>query len=163
MANAIKPLFSSVTAFTITYASLASSTSGAGRQSTLVDNTTTRYSRIQVATNNKLGTSPTAGKSIKHYGIRSNKDSTAIRDDAAGASDAAWTQKNADYMYTPSGRPSVIYCGSAATGDVFKGVYYLDEPGPEWGMGTVHDTGVNFDSTGSNHVASWLGINPEVQ
>lgn len=163
MPNAIKPLLSSPAALTITLASLGSSTSFVGRQSTLVDNSSNRYGLIQVSWSIKLGTSPTAGKAIHLFAIRSNKDTTAIRDDGAGGTDAAWTRKNADYLYTPDGRPSIVFCGSAATGDVFKGVAYLRDPGPEWGVGVAHDTGVALDSTGSNHVVSWIGINPEIQ
>lgn len=164
MANKIEPLLSSPAALTVTLASLASSTAGVGRQSTLVDNSTTRYAQILVTVSIKVGTSPTAGKAIYVYALRSNKDTTAIRDDSAGASDAAWTRKTADYLYYPnSNRPSILYCGSAATGDVFKGLFLLDQPGPEWGIGVVHDTGVNLDSTGGNHVCSWIGVNPEIQ
>src|SRR4051812_21154817 len=105
--SAIKPLWTTVgssTALTITVASLATSTTGVGRQSTLVDNSTNRYGRVLVAVNIKLGTSPTASKAIYVYGIRSNKDGTAIRDDGAGASDAGWTRQNAEYLYYPNSR-----------------------------------------------------------
>jgi len=165
--SAIKPLWTTVgssSALTITLASLASSTTNVGRQSTMVDNSTTRYGRVLVSVSIKLGTSPSASKAIYVYGIRSNKDATAIRDDGAGASDAAWTRKNAEYLYYPNTRrPSIIYCGAAATGDVFKQTFYFDDPGPEWGVGIVHDTGANLDSTGGNHVISYLGENPEAQ
>lgn len=164
MASEIKPLFGTKTAFTITLASLATSTAGVGRQSTMVDNSTTRYGRVLVSVSIKLGTSPTASKAIYIYGIRSDKNTTAIRDDGAGASDAAWTRTNADYLYRPrSGLPSIFYCGAASTGAVFSGVFVFEDPGQEFGIGVVHDTGVNLDSTGGNHVCTYTGFNPEAQ
>jgi hypothetical protein len=163
MANAIKPLISSLSSFTITLASLASSTTGVGRQSTVIDNSSTRYKRIFVSASITLGTSPTAGRTIQLYAILSNKDTTAIRDDLAGASDAAWTRTNADYLYTRGGRPSIFYCGAAASNAVFAGNFIIENPGPEFAIGVVHDTGVNLNSTGGNHVLKWAGENPEIQ
>lgn len=169
MANAIKPLYGSVTAFTIAtsgagaLASLASSTSGAGIQTAMIDNSSTRYAWIVVAASIKVGTSPTANKTIQFYALRGNRDTTHIHDDGAGDSNANWTRKTADYLYTPGGRSSIINIGSAATGDVFSGVWILDKPGPEFAVGVVHDTGVALNSTASNHVISWFGVNPEIQ
>lgn len=156
MANAIKPLYSSVSNFTITLASLASSTAGAGRQATMIDNSTNRYNRIIVSVNIMVGTSPTASRSIYIYAIRSDKNTTAIRDDAAGASDAAWTRLNAELI-------GIIRCGAAASNTAFKAVFQLRDPGPEWTIGVVHDTGVALNATGSNHVCSWIGVVDEVQ
>jgi hypothetical protein len=163
MHSEVKPLISSLTAFTISLGSLPTSTVGAGKQSTMVGNSVTRYGKILVSVSIKLGTSPTAGRTILIYAIRSNNDGTPIRNDLAGPSDANWTRKNADYLYTAGGQPSVIYCGAAATGDVFTGLYELNNPGNEFGIGVVHDTGVNLDSTGGNHICKWQGLNPEIQ
>lgn len=160
----IKPLFGTTTAFTITVASLASSTAGAGRQTTMVSNTTTRYGFAFIGVKIKLGTSPTASRAIYVYGIRSDGGGTAIRDDSAGASDAAWTQKNAGYLVYPETKaPSVMQCGAAATGDVFSGVFLMEGLAKEFGVGVVHDTGVNLDSTGGNHALTYVGFNPEAQ
>jgi len=163
MANEIKPLISSSSALTITLASLANSTSGVGRQSTLVDNSSTRYGLILLAINIMTGTTPTAGGSIKNYALRSDGAGTAIIDDGAGASDAAWTQLNADYCYRPeSGLPAIFY--PTTTSNVAqKGNFVLPVPGPGWGVGVVNSSGAALHATGGNHVLTYRGLNPEIQ
>lgn len=158
MANAVLATYQTLSNYTLTAASLATSSSYAGRQSTMVDNSTNRWPLIYNSLNTKLGTSPTASKFLYFSTIRSDKNSTAIRDLNAGASDAAMTNtnKNLDTLVT-------ISCGSAATGDVFKKIAIMTDPGPEFGIHLSHDTGVNLDSTGGNHVFSWRGVNPEIQ
>ena len=157
MANEIKDKFASVTALTISLASLATSTSGVGRQSAIVDNTTNKYQDIELSVHIKQGTSPTANKSVQVYLIRDNNDSTPIRDDTAGASDAALTVLNAPLIGILANK------SSPATGDILEGNFIISRPGPKWGIAIVHDTGVNLDSTGSNHVISFIGLNPEIQ
>lgn len=154
MANAILDKFATTTAFTITLASLASSTSGVGRQSTIVDNSTNRYSQVLVYIKIKQGTSPTGNKGAYVYLIRS--DGTH-RSDGAGATDAAWTALNAQLIGT------LINKSSPATGDLMYGEFLVDHPGPEWGIGIVHDTVAALDATEGNHRYYWVGINPEVQ
>lgn len=158
MANEIKDKFSTSAALTITLASLASSTAGAGRQSTIVDNSSTRWGEILLYVLLKQGTSPTGNKGANIYLIRDDADATtAHRSDGAGASDAAITILNAPLV----GR--LVNKASPATGDNLYGEFVIYKPGPKWGVAVVHDTGVNLDSTGSNHWIRWIGTNPEVQ
>lgn len=154
MANEIKELFGTPTAFTITVASLATSTAGVGRQSTMVDNSTTRAGRVFVFVKIKLGTSPSNNKAVYIYGIRGDGTN---RDDAAGASDAALTVLNCPLIGVLSGK------ASAATGDVLQGWFVFENPGKEFGIAIVHDTAVNLDSTGGNHSLQYMLDNPEVQ
>lgn len=154
MANEIKDKFSSPSSFTIALASLSSSTAGVGRQSTIIDNSTTRYGKVIVYLKVKLGTSPTGNRSVYIYGIRS--DGT-LRSDGAGASDAAITVLNSTII------GALITKASPSTGDVLQGECTFYEPGPEWGIAVVHDTGVNLNSTESNHAYTWVGVNPEIQ
>lgn len=154
MANEIKEKYSASAGFTITLASLASSTSGVGRQSTLIDNSTTKYKRIIVYLKIKQGTSPTGNRFVYVYGIRG--DGT-IRDDAAGASDAAFTRLNTMELGVLANK------ASPSTGDLLTGSFVFENPGPEWGIAVVHDTGVNLDSTEGNHDYNWVGVLPEVQ
>lgn len=164
MANAVKPLYGTVTAFTKTLASLASSTAGVGRQTTLVDLSTSRPQKLGVSVKITLGTSPTANTAVYVYAIRSDKNGTALRDDGAGASDAAWTRKSAELVRRPNGDPLILYTGAApSTGDVLTGVGIIDDPGQECGIGIVHDTGVNLNSTEGNHTLSYWTINDEIQ
>jgi hypothetical protein len=155
MANEIKQLLGASTAMTISLGSLASSTAGAGRQSTMVDNTTTRFGRLLVFVKIKQGTSPTGSRGAQVYLVRG--DGSGNRDDAAGASDAALTVLNAQ----PIG--ALVNKSSPATGDVLSGWFVVENPGREFGVAIVHDTGVNLDATGGNHDVRYVGINPEVQ
>lgn len=155
MANLILPKYSSVSQLTITLASLASSTSGVGRQGTIVDNTTTRYKRIYLFPRIKLGTSPTSSTLIRFYLIRD--DTNSIRTDGAGSSDAGLTVKNAIEVY------SLTTGSSAATGDTLTGDCVIEDPGPKWTIAVVNSSGVALDSTGGNHQIDWFGEDDEVQ
>src|SRR6185312_4955761 len=105
----IKDQFAAPAAFTISLNSLASSNAGAGRQSTLVDNTANLYESAIVSVSLKMGTTPTANTLCYVFLIRDNADSTPLRDDSAGASDAAITINNAALL-------GVLLCPSATTG-----------------------------------------------
>jgi hypothetical protein len=156
MANKILPLYETFGTLTISLASLASSTTGVGRQSTIVDNSTTRYKRVRIFGQVKLGTSPAAG-AIYVYGIRGEKTGTAFRTDAAGATDAALTILNAPIIGVFSTK------SSPATGDVISINCILEDPGPEWGICIVQNSTVNLDGTAGNHVIEYRGEEPEVQ
>jgi hypothetical protein len=157
MANLIKDKWSSPVALTISLGSLASSTTGAGRQSTIVDNTSNQHESVLVAVSIKLGTSPVANTLVYAYLIRDDNAGTPIRSDGAGASDAAWTAKNAQVIGTLATGPS------PATGDVLSEVFLVRRPGPKWGVGIVNSSGVPLNSTGGNHAVEYSGGNPEVQ
>lgn len=158
MANKILPFFDTEASLTITLASLASSTAGVGRQSTMVDNSTLRYKRVRVFIKIKLGTSPTSAKGVYVYALRGDKNATPHRTDGAGASDAALTVLNAPILGVLGDKSS-----GAATGDVLQGEFILEDPGPEWGIAIVHDTGVALDATAGNHWARYTGEEPEIQ
>lgn len=149
----IKDTFASVGTFTITLASLSNSTS-AGRQSTLIDNTTNLYTSAQVNCKITVGTTPTANSLIYVYLIRSNNDSTPIIDDAGGASDAAITITNAPLLGT-------ILVPAATSNTAYYGVFdtkFLGSLGPKWGIAVVNNSGVALNSTAGNHVCSYVGI-----
>lgn len=157
MANEILSKFAAAATITITLDNLASSTTGVGRQSTIIDNTTNRYSAVLIFLKVTLGTTPTANKTVQVYLIRDDAVTT-LRSDAAGASDAALTVKNAELI-------GVLRNTSATTGEVVQGAFLVQEPGPKWGIAVVHDTGVNLNNAGAeaNHTKEYVGIRPEVQ
>lgn len=156
MANAILDKFGSPTALTITLASLASSTSGVGRQSTLVDNSTNRYQAVMLYVKIKQGTSPTSSKGVYIYLLRDD-GAAGVTTDGAGASDAAITVLNAQLIGFLANK------SSAATGDVVQDAFLIERPGPKWGVAIVHDTVAALDATGGNHTVEFVGMNPEVQ
>lgn len=157
MPSEIKEKFSTAAALTITLASLSSSTSGVGRQATFVDNSTTRYGKILLYLKIKQGTSPTSGRAVYVWALRSDAG-TPQRTDGAGASDAALTAVAAQLIGVLQNKAS-----GAATGEDITGEVVFENPGPGWSIAISHDTGVNLDSTGGNHAVTWIGVNPEVQ
>lgn len=157
MPNEIKDLFGASTALTITLASLASSTTGVGRQSTIVDNTSTRYQDVFVYVKITQGTTPTGNKAVYVYLIRDDDNASNYRTDGAGTTDAALTVQNAILV------GAMRNLAVPSTGDVLYGDFLITKPGPRWGIAIVHDTGVDLNSTGSNHYVRFVGINPEIQ
>jgi hypothetical protein len=157
MANEIKAKFGAATEMVITLASLATSTAGVGRQSDLVSNTSDRFSAILLFVKVKLGTTPVANKGVYIHLIRDSGDVTPIRSDSAGTSDAPLTVLNSEQIGGLQGD------NTTTSGQVLSSCFVIQDPGPKWGIAVHHDTGVNLDSTGSNHSIRFLGINPEVQ
>lgn len=137
-------------AFSITIASLATSTANVGRQATIISNVADRIARLKVLAKIKLGTSPTANKSVYLYLI--SGDGAGNRTDGAGATDNAFTAKQAKVI------GELQTGGSPSTGDVLTDVFEVASPGIDWTVALSHDSGVNLDSTGSNHVLEWWGI-----
>lgn len=153
MASEIKAKYGSVTAFTITVASLADASA---RQADIIDNSTSRFQKIYVFAKVKLGTSPSSNRGVFFYLIRDD-GVTNVRTDNAGASDAAITIVNAQQVGALTTGPS------AATGDVLRDAFVFLDPGPKWTIAVLNNSGVALDSTGANHTIEWFGENPESQ
>lgn len=164
MANAILEQFGTSTAMTITTASLAD---GAGRQSTMIDNTSAKYPAAYIFVSIKMNTTTatTANSVIEVYLIRGDSTSPTIEDDNLGASDAAWS------LPTTSGGPNATLIGtlredaSPATNDILSGSFYVEHLGPYWGIAVVNRTGQAFHATqplGTNAVR-YVGSNLQVQ
>jgi len=155
MSNIILAEHNASTALTITLASLASSTTLVGRQSTMVDNTDLAQ-MIRVYFKVTTGTSPTVNKTIQFY-LLSGDDvaSSSIRTDNAGASDAGLTIVTA---------PMVYVVQVSATSDVsYRGSFLIRNPGPEWGIAVVQDTGSALNATAGNHLLKYVVENQEIQ
>ena len=159
MANEIKDKFGSSTALTITLASLAASNVGVGRQSTLIDNTTNRYSKLHIFVKVRQDGSltPTANRAVYVYLLKADDNATEHITDGGGTTDAALTIKNAQLI-------GALYNGtSPAAGDILYGEFIVYDPGRQWGVAIVNSTGRSLHSTGSNHWVRYVGANPEVQ
>jgi hypothetical protein len=155
MPNKIQAEHGASTAMTITLASLATSTVGVGRQSTMIDNTDNAQ-MVRVYYKVTTGTSPTVNKSIQFYLLCGDDPSSSnIRTDNAGASDAALTVVTATLV-------NVVQ--TTATSDVtYRGSFLIRNPGIEWGIAIVHDTGVNLNATAGNHSIRYVTEDQEVQ
>ena len=146
--------FAALGTMTITLASLATSAVGVGRQSTLLTNTSTPNTTAQIHAQITAGTS-TGTALVSLYLIRS--DNVGIRDDSAGASDAAWTQLNAPLLGN-------IVVG-AGTNVQYQSVFdttSLGHLGPQWGIGVVHNLGNPLNPTAGSHLITVTQITQTV-
>jgi hypothetical protein len=154
MATEIRAKYSASAALTITLASLASSANGAtARQSTFVDNSSTRHRRIHLYASIKHGTSPTISKGVFFWLL---KGDGTVRTDGAGPSDAGLTIKNAEML-------GVLSNTSTTTGEVVAGHFTIQDPGPEWAVAVGQDSGTALDSTPGNQSIRWVGETDEIQ
>ncbi len=154
MANQVLSKFSSRTAIVITLSNLPSSIVGVGFQSTLVDNTTTRYQTVHIFCKITVGTDPTANTNISVYFIKNDGTNAS---DNAGDSTLAWTRVNARLLGT-------IRVPAVTSDIAYYKEFIVRNPGIDWGIGIVHNTGSNLETeTGTLHQIAFIGENPEVQ
>ena len=155
------------TALTLTLASLASSSSlTVGRESTVIDNTSSKYLDMRVFGQITTGTSPTTAKRIAIYvyaptkvvsGTFSYPVATAT---ALTGSDAAATfeaeQRNMlkrGAVITVNATSDRAYSFSFNIAPLFGGWMPL-----KCGLWVVHETGVNLNSTAGNHWIHYTGM-----
>ena len=161
--------YSSNTTITISPASTASSsTFVGGRESNEIDNTTNKYMDALVQGKVTVGTTPTVNTQIIVYvwGADTSLATTAL--DVLDGTDSAETLTNTGILYSTLKQGAVITI-TAATSDItypftpfsvasrFGGVL------PKyWGLFVTHNTGVNLNATGGNHVFSYNGIKYDI-
>lgn len=146
--------YASLQTLTLSIASLATSTTGVGRQSTLVDNSSTNYTSalvyLKIFTG---GLAHTPNTLINVYLLR--RDNNSVGDDGIGATDAAATFVNAPILGN-------ILVNASNVSTSYYGVFDtspLGPLGPQWGIGIVNQTGAALGGTESNHLKNWIGIN----
>lgn len=146
-------------ALTATLASLASDTNLiAGRQSTVIDNTSDVAIDAIVGGKVTTGTSPTASRQIEVWAFGSYDGTTYSA--GAGASDA---------NFSPTGEKTLMSLLTVIPTDSTSNHAY--EWGPfsvaqafggtmpkKWGIFIVHNTGVNLNSTGGNHEIKYTPV-----
>lgn len=171
MATVVTTTYASTTdstAITITLAALATSaTLVAGRESTVVDNTSNLYVDAILSGQITTGSSPTPNKSIEVWLYAPLKVAggtftypTATTTALTGA-DAAATfvlnQKNQlalAWVITSVGTTDTKYAvGPLSVAAAFGGVMPL-----KWGLFVTHNTVVNLNATAGNHWMHYTGI-----
>jgi hypothetical protein len=161
--------YSSNTTITISPASTASSsTFVAGRESNEIDNTTNKYIDVLVQGKVTVGTTPTANTTIAVYvwGADTSLATTPI--DVLDGTDSTETLTNTGVLYSALKLGGAINV-TAATSDVgynfapFSVAAKFGGIMPKyWGLFVTHNTGVNLNATGGNHVFSFNGIKYDV-
>lgn len=144
-------------AITISLASLASSTSWAGRASTAIDNTSNLDLDHLVSGTIKLGTSPLASRSVSVYVYAPVRIVSGVPTypDGITGTDANKTMTSANVGVaalrllwvgiTDATTGLVLPMPPCSIADQFGGLP------PYWGLFIVHDSNVALDATAGNH------------
>lgn len=159
----IKIAYAASAAFTITLASLATSaTKVAGRESTAVSNTTNKYLDYLIGGKITTGTTPTDVKSIEIWAYGS-VDDTPTYPDVMDGTDSDETVTSADIRNS-----GLNFLADTATNNTSDRVYWFKPTSlasvfgglvpKNFGLWVTHDTGVNLNATGGNHVLSYTGV-----
>ena len=164
MTTTIKPSYASSASLTITLASLGtSSTFVAGRESTVVDNTSNLYDDALLAGQITVGTTPTANTQIYVYVFAVLND-TPTYPDVMDGTDSAETLTSVgvgrgylklaavcDVDATTSDRAYPF--GPISVAQLFGGIM------PNyWSVFVTHNTGVALNATGGNHFIDYTGV-----
>lgn len=158
----VKEAYGSSAAYTITLTSLAtSSTLVAGRESTAISNTSNLYSDYLVGGRITEGTTPTVDKTIEVWLYGSVNDTPTYPDVFDGTdSDETVTSVNVknsclrilQRIFVDATTDRVYWFGPVGIAQAFGGRIPKNH-----GLFVVHDTAVNLNSTGGNHVISYTG------
>lgn len=160
----IKLAYASSAAFTITIASLATDTNLlAGRQATVIDNTSNLYKDYYIGGFISTGTSPTSAKSIEVWCFGITEDSGPTYPDTLGATDANVTLTSTD-IKNAGLRPIVSIptdntsnrkypVADISVASLFGGIVPK-----KFGVYVVHNTGVNLHATAGNHGMYVTGV-----
>lgn len=154
-------------AITITLASLATSTAKlAGRESTAISNTTTKYIDALVGGKVTTGTTPTATKTIEIWVYGAVNDTPTYPDVLDGTdSDETFgddgskfaAMRLAKVIATDASSDQTYWVAPFSVAALFGGVMPT-----HWGVFVAHDTGVALNATGSNHELKFTGIKYDV-
>ena len=151
------------TPITISPASLVSSgTYIEGRESTKIDETTTKYMNVQVEGFVTTGTTPTADTYIKLYAWGSHTDPSTTALDVIDGLDSAETFTSTEIMNSIVTLVRSVKVN--ATSDQkyhFKPFTIADifgEMPKFWGLYLAHDTVAALNSTAGNHEFKYTGI-----
>lgn len=162
--------YSSNTTITISLASIAtSSTWVAGAESNEVDNTTNKYIDAIVQGKVTVGTTPTANTNIIVYvwGADTSLATTAI--DVLDGTDSTETLSSAGVRNSALRQLAVLDVDTNTSNRAYnmpptsvREALQLPALPKFWGLFVAHNTGVNLNSTGGNHVFSFNGIKFDV-
>lgn len=162
-AGDLKIAYGSSAAYTITLASLGSSTTlVAGRESTAVSNTTNLYVDYLIGGKVTTGTTPTDNRSILVY-VYAAVDDTPTYPDVFDGTDSAETVTSEQVRNSALRLAATIQTNNTSDRTYWVAPFSLKSlfggsiP-KNHGLFVVHDTGVNLNSTGSNHAFSYTPV-----
>lgn len=154
-ATFLKERYGSSAAMTITLGSLANDSTNllAGRQSTVVDNTTNLWLDYLIAGFIKAGTSPTVNTTIEVWAF-ATADDTPTYPDVLGAADAAVTLTSANVKNTAL-RPVAFITVDATSNRIYPiapiSLANIFGYVPKyWGIVVINGSGVALNASGSS-------------
>jgi hypothetical protein len=159
----VKIEYAASAAVAITLASLATDTTQlVGRESDVIDNTSNKYLDYMLSGKITVGTSPTDAKEIRVYVAGVHND-TPLWPDEMDGTDSAETitsvgvrdagLKLVAIIATNNTSDRAYYFGPVSVAALFGGVVP-----PKFSVFVTHNTGVNLNSTGGNHVLSVVPV-----
>ena len=151
----VKQAFNTAATFTCTLASLASSTAGVGRQSTVIDNSTNLFDDALVTIKVKTGaTGVSATGFIAVYAFGTTDGGTTYTD-SAGATDAALTVSASRLIGTfPAIANATTYVSQQmSVAAAFGGILPA-----KWGIVVVNSSGAALDATEGNHAKQYQEV-----
>jgi hypothetical protein len=145
----------------------SSSTFAAGRESSVIDNTSNKYVDALLAGKIRVGTSPTANTQIIVY-VFAPLDDTPTYPDVMDGTDSTETLtsvgvgqgflKLAAVLNVDSNTSDRDYAfGPVSVAQLFGGVMPS-----RWALFVTHNTGVNLNSTAGNHFFKFIGVKFDV-
>ena len=151
--------YSAWSALTITLASLAN---GSWRESTVVDNTTNKYTDVLLGGQIMPGTTPTVNTTIEVY-LYALADGTVYTGGASG-SDAAYTADGEELLFPVA---QIIQVDATSDqGYVFGPISVAAAFGgvlpSKWGVVVKNASGAALNATGGNHFIKYMGIKTDI-
>lgn len=162
----VKLVYAATTAFTITLASLATSTTlVAGRNGSAVSNRTNLYLDYGITGQVTTGTTPTVSTFIETWMIAANSDGggTPVWPDSLTNADAAFTTTSRNQLYT-YGTPmnSSVVTATSNIKYPFKWISLAGMFGgacpTDFEPFVVHSTAANLNATGGNHFLNYCPV-----
>lgn len=171
MSSLIQPLYTASSAFTITLASLAtSSTRTAGAESDVVSNISNKWSDVLVAGKITTGTTPTVSRQIDIWAyapITDDLSSTVTYPDVLDGSASAETITSENVR-----NAALVLLETIIIDNTSDRTYYMRPTSlaaafggrlpTRFGLFIAHDTAVNLNATGSNHAFYYTPITDQV-
>lgn len=160
----IKIAYAASATITITLASIATSaTFVAGAESTVIDNTTNLYTDAIVGGKITVGTTPTINTQIQ-ISVFTPIDSTPTYPDVMDGTDSVETLTSVGVGQGFLKLAAVLNCDSTTSDRAYPFSFTVAQlfggvMPSRWSLYVAHNTGVNLNATGGNHVIKFEGIN----
>ncbi len=160
----IKIAYAASATITMSLASIATSaTFVAGAESTVIDNTTNLYTDAIVGGKITVGTTPTINTQIQ-ISVFAPIDSSPTYPDVMDGTDSVETLTSVGVGQGFLKLAAVLNCDSTTSDRAYPFSFSVAQlfggtMPSRWSLYVAHNTGVNLNATGGNHVIKYEGVN----